>query len=134
MRRTSRSRSSCRIQLANSVEIGISHQFAGGIADAEALSRGRLVAIALKPVGTLAMLGVLLRGALGRLGEADQVVSFPLRSLAIRPPGRGRTRPRRYKVAMDGEVTRLAAPLLFRVAPEPLLLMVPPATPAETAG
>ncbi|MGQ3055593.1 MAG: diacylglycerol/lipid kinase family protein [Nevskia sp.] len=103
-----------------------------GIADAEALGRGRLVAIGLKPVGSLAMLGLLLRGALGRLGDADQVVSFPLRSLTIRPPGGHRSR--RYKVAMDGEVTRLPSPLVFRIAPEPLLLMVPPATASDGAA
>lgn len=102
-----------------------------GIAEAEALDRSRLVAIALKPVSSWQMVGLLLRGAFGRLGEADQVVSFPLRELSVRPPGRrGR---RRYKVAMDGEVTHLPAPLLFRISPKPLLLMVPlaPATAAE---
>lgn len=98
-----------------------------GIAEGIALDRDRLVAIALKPVSTLAMIAVLLRGALGRLGEADQVVSFPLRQLTIRPPGRSRKRS--YKVAMDGEVTRLPVPLVFRVSPTPLLLMVP-LTPA----
>ncbi|MCX7062896.1 MAG: diacylglycerol kinase family protein [Gammaproteobacteria bacterium] len=103
-----------------------------GIADAEALGRGRLVAIALKPVSSLAMAGLLLRGAFGRLGAADQVISFPLRTLTIRPPGRRR---RRFKVAMDGEVTRLASPLVFRVSPEPLLLMVPAAetVPADAS-
>jgi len=103
-----------------------------GIADADALDRGRLVAIALKPVGSLAMAGLLLRGALGRLGEADQVISFPLRTLTIRPPGRRHSR--RYKVAMDGEVTELASPLTFRIAPEPLLMMVPPAAPAAASA
>lgn len=100
-----------------------------GIDGAEALDRGRLVAIALKPVGTAAMVGLLLRGALGRLGDADQVVSFPLRTLTIRPPGR--RWPRRYKVAMDGEVTHLPSPLVFRVSPEPLLMMVPLTAPDE---
>lgn len=94
-----------------------------GIAEAEALSRGRLVAIAMKPVGTLTMIGLLLLGAFGKLGEADQVVSFPLRKLTVRPPRRKRVR--RYKVAMDGEVTQLTSPLVFQISPEPLLLMVP---------
>ena len=90
------------------------------------------MAIALKPVSSLAMAGLLLRGAFGRLGAADQVISFPLRTLTIRPPGRRR---RRFKVAMDGEVTRLASPLVFRVSPEPLLLMVPAAetVPADAS-
>ncbi len=103
-----------------------------GIAEAEALSRGRLVAIAMKPVGTLTMIGLLLRGAFGKLGEADQVVSFPLRKLTIRPPRQKRVR--RYKVAMDGEVTHLTSPLVFQVSPEPLLLMVPLAPVVEGAA
>lgn len=102
-----------------------------GIAEADTLSRDRLVAITLKPVGTLAMAGLLLRGALGRLGEADQVVSFAFRELSVQPLG-GRRR-RRYKVAMDGEVTHLAAPLLFRVSPEPLLMLVPAAAQVDDA-
>ncbi len=103
-----------------------------GIAEAEALDRSRLVAIALKPVSSWQMAGLLLRGAFGRLGEADQVVSFPLRELSVRSPGhRGR---RRYKVAMDGEVILLPAPLLFRISPTPLLLMVPQAPATAAAG
>jgi hypothetical protein len=37
---------------------------------------------------------------------------------------------RRIKVATDGEVFRLRAPLLFRVAPQPLMLIKPPAEAA----
>jgi diacylglycerol kinase family enzyme len=94
-----------------------------GISEASALRQQQLVAITLRPVGTLAMLGLLLRGALGQLGEAENVRSFAFKRLTVRlwhPYGR-----RRLKVAMDGEVTWLRMPLVFEVAPTPLLLLVP---------
>ena len=73
-----------------------------GITEALALEQGRLVAIALRPVGTWTMFGLMLRGAVGRLGEADQVLSLPVRSLTVRPSARyGRAR---LKLATDGEV------------------------------
>jgi diacylglycerol kinase family enzyme len=94
-----------------------------GISEASALRQGQLVAITLRPVGTLAMFGLLLRGALGQLGEAENVLSFAFTRLTVRlwhPYGR-----RRLKVAMDGEVTWLRMPLVFEVAPIPLQLLVP---------
>lgn len=84
------------------------------------VGEGRLAAIVLQPIGSWAMLGLALRGALGRLGEADHVRSFAFRSLTIRP---WRARP--IKVAMDGEVRWMPPPLRFEVSPEPLLLMMP---------
>ncbi|MGK2915216.1 MAG: diacylglycerol/lipid kinase family protein [Porticoccaceae bacterium] len=94
-----------------------------GIAEADYIGHEWLVAIVPKPVGTLAMLGLLLRGALGHLGEAGQVDTFAAHRLSVRPP-RSQSR-RRYKVAVDGEICWLQAPLVFRVAPEPLLLLTP---------
>lgn len=95
-----------------------------GIGDAKALDEGQLVAIALRPVGSLAMFGLMLRGAMGRLGEADQVLSLPVRSLTVRPSARyGR---KRLKVATDGEVLLMRTPIEFRVAPEPLWLIKRP--------
>ena len=41
--------------------------------DNEELDRNRLVAMAARPVGTLALYGLLLRGLLSRLGEAKDV-------------------------------------------------------------
>lgn len=102
-----------------------------GIAEGAALAHDHLVAIAPKPVSTLAMIGLMARGAFGRLGEADQVISVALQKLTVRPHHRSRRRS--YKVAMDGEVTRLPVPLVFRVSPTPLLLMVP-LTPAMEDG
>jgi hypothetical protein len=94
-----------------------------GIPEAGALEQGELAAVALKPTGTLAMLGLIVRGALGRLGGAEHVVSISFRSMAV-SPARGRAQ-RRIKVATDGEVRWMQMPLLFRVAPEPLWLLKP---------
>ncbi|MBC7701514.1 diacylglycerol kinase family protein [Aquabacterium sp.] len=94
-----------------------------GIPEAPALQERQLVAIAVKPVGKLAMLGLLLRGALGQLGDADKVSSFAFTSLTVSP--RRPHRPKRMKVATDGEVIWMDTPLHFRPSPRPLWLLVP---------
>ena len=91
-----------------------------GLPEVHAVQQGHLAAIAVRPVGPLARVGLLLRGALGRLGDADHVLTFAFDRLTVRPYGR-----RRLKVAMDGEVTWLDTPLDFQVAPHPLPLLVP---------
>jgi diacylglycerol kinase family enzyme len=94
-----------------------------GIPEAGALQQGQLVAITVRPVGSLAMVWLLVRGALGQLGEAENVRSFAFKRLTVRlRHSYGR---RQIKVAMDGEVTWLSLPLVFEVAPTPLLLLVP---------
>lgn len=86
---------------------------------------GSIAAVMLRPVGTLAMLRLLLHGALGTLGEADDVESFEFHHMVLRPGGlhAGGT----VKVAFDGEVTRLKPPLDFRVLEQPLMLIQTPA-------
>jgi diacylglycerol kinase family enzyme len=91
-----------------------------GMAEADALDAGFLVAIAPRPVGTLSLLWLALRGALGTLGEAANVRSFALRELEAR---RSVRRSRTIKVAVDGEILRLQEPLRFRVSPRPLHLL-----------
>jgi diacylglycerol kinase family enzyme len=100
-----------------------------GLPEAQAVQHGQLAAIMVRPIGTLAMFGLLFRSALGQLGNADNVVTFAFERLTVRPYGR-----RRIKVAMDGEVTWLNTPLVFQVAPKPLQLLVPArdATPSTT--
>jgi diacylglycerol kinase family enzyme len=101
-----------------------------GIAEAPAVSQGSLVAITLRPVGTLAMAWLMLRGAFGQLGEADDVFSFAFETLSVQPAAPfGR---RRLKIATDGEVFRTRAPLLFRVAPQPLMLLKPASSEQRT--
>ena len=100
-----------RLQL---VQAGIDAQHA------EAVAQGQLAAVAVRPMGTLALFGLLLRGILGRLGEAENIRSFSFRRLTVTP-----RRMKRIKVATDGEIVWMRSPLVFEVAPEPLLLLVP---------
>jgi len=96
-----------------------------------AVEEGRLAAIAPRPVGRLRMLGLLLRGALGRLGQAEDVRAFAFRGMTVRAPllsGR-----RRVKVAVDGEVCKLALPLRFEALEGRLALLVADA-PERPAG
>ena len=88
--------------------------------DATAVQRGELTAIAPKPIGSLALFGLLLRGVIGRLGDAENVNSFSFRRLTVRPRGM-----RRIKVATDGEIVWMNSPLVFEVSPTALQLLVP---------
>lgn len=101
-----------------------------GIAESVSLASGQLAAIALGPVSPLGMLGLALRGSLGVLGEAGNVVSFSFSDMVVSVRGRGTPR---VKVATDGEVGWMRLPLRFRVAPEPLPLLCPAASAAGTA-
>ena len=103
-----------------------------GIAHAPMLDQGSLVAITLRPVGTLTMLGLLARGAFGQLGEADSVDSFAFKRITV-TPGRRRSR-RGVKVATDGEIAWLQAPIEFRIAPDPLYLLKPEPDSATMAA
>ena len=94
-----------------------------GLPEAEAPDDGRVAAVMLRPIGTLAMLGLMLRGALGTLGEADTIERFEFTQMQVRPrllPGR-----RSIRVAMDGEVRRLCVPLDIGRSPRPLFLIKP---------
>jgi diacylglycerol kinase family enzyme len=96
-----------------------------GLPEATAVEHSQLAAIAIKPRGLWSMLGLLARGAIGRLGEADSVVSFPFESLIVESPRKAR----RVKVATDGEIGWMRMPLHFGVAPEPLWLIRPDVAP-----
>ena len=94
-----------------------------GLREAKPLDDGRVAAVMLKPVGTLAMLGLMLRGALGTLGEADTIESFEFTQMQVRPRlllGRHSIR-----VAMDGEISRLRVPLDIGCSQRPLFLIKP---------
>lgn len=97
-----------------------------GIDEAPAVEAGHLVALSVKPVGRWAMLGLMLRGALGRLGGDDHVDSFAFRHLQVEPV-LSRPRSVRMKVSVDGETQWMPTPLVFDVAPMPLRLIVPQA-------
>ncbi len=103
-----------------------------GLPEAQAIDAGQLAGITLRPLGRWALLGLLLRGALGRLGEASQLFNFSFGCLTVRASrrfGLGR-----IKLATDGEIVWMKLPLQFRVAPEPLLLIRPPGPAAERAA
>lgn len=97
-------------------QVGINQQ------DTDAVGDGALAAIAVHPIGTLALFGLLIRGAMGRLGDAENIDSFSFRHLKVAVRGK-----RHIKVGTDGEIVRMALPLMFSVADTPLLLMVPAA-------
>ncbi|TCO69658.1 diacylglycerol/lipid kinase family protein [Chromatocurvus halotolerans] len=85
------------------------------------IERHHLVAMTSRSRGTLALYGLLIRGLLSRLGDAENVESFSFDTMTVQPR-RGRAR---MKVAMDGEITRMSAPLEFRISPDKLPLLVP---------
>jgi diacylglycerol kinase family enzyme len=80
---------------------------------------GTLAGLVLKPIGRLTMLGLILRGALGRLGDAENAISFAFREITVTP----KRHREKVKVAVDGEIEWLDPPLVFRAAPRPLVLI-----------
>lgn len=92
-----------------------------GIDEASAVGRDRLVGLVLRPVSLAELLWLAIRGAFGTLGDADDVTSFAFGRITVQPRRLGR----RLKVAADGEITWLTAPIEFKVAPKPLYLLKP---------
>lgn len=82
---------------------------------------GSLAALMLRPIGSWSMLGLLLQGAMGRLGEAAGIESFEFRHMVVRPRLPRGTR--EIAVAFDGEVTRMRTPIDIRVLERPLYLL-----------
>lgn len=80
---------------------------------------GTLAGLVLRPIGRLTMLGIILRGALGKLGDAENAVSFPFREITVSP----KHHRRKMKVALDGEIFWQDPPIVFRAAPRPLVLI-----------
>lgn len=82
---------------------------------------GSMAALMLRPIGTLAMIGLMVHGAMGRLGEAAGVEGFEFHHMVVRPtlaPGRNK-----IVVAFDGEVALMHAPIHIRVLEKPLYLL-----------
>jgi diacylglycerol kinase family enzyme len=102
-----------------------------GMPRPEAVEQGELTAIALRPSSRLGMLALMLRGAMGRLGDSGDVMHASFRSMSVSP---AQTTRRHAKVATDGEVLRMIMPLHFRVAPEPLWLIKPAPDEREDAA
>ena len=92
---------------------------------------GSMAALMLRPIGTLSMIGLMLHGAMGTLGEAAGVEGFEFQHMVVQPtlaPGR-----REVVVAFDGEVARMRVPIDIRVLDKPLYLLQA-AGAADTAG
>ena len=89
-------------------------------APTDGVNRTELTGIAVRPMGTLALFGLLAHGVIGRLGDADSIDTFSFHHLKVAMRGK-----RRVKVATDGEITWMTPPLVFQVADTPLLLMMP---------
>lgn len=95
-----------------------------GLEKAEAeVEHRRLAAVVVKPLSTWALLALGLRGALGQLGNDENVREFPFLRMTLNVAARGAGR--RVKVATDGEVTLMKSPLRFEIAPRRLPLLVP---------
>jgi diacylglycerol kinase family enzyme len=102
-------------------------------ANSSAQESGRMAAVMLRPMGTPAMAWLMLRGAIGTLGEADNVESFEFEHMLVKPRlglGKGK-----IKVAFDGEVRWMRWPVEFEVSPKPLYLLKPDtAQPPDADG
>jgi diacylglycerol kinase family enzyme len=97
------------------------------LAEAGDVDRHHLAAVVIKPVATPKLFWLALQGALGKLGEDENVRTFAFRRLTVRP----RFYPwRMIKVAVDGEIRWMKPPLVFSVSAQPLMLM----TPARSAS
>lgn len=94
-----------------------------GLCEPLPLDAGRLTAITVPPSPPLATLWQVLRGTVGRLDGAERADHFAVDRLVVQPlrgqPG--------VEVAIDGDIQWLPAPLVFQLAPRPLMLLVPPA-------
>ena len=93
---------------------------------------GSMAALMLRPISTLAMIRLMLHGAMGRLGEAAGVESFEFHHMVVKPRmSHGR---KEMVVAFDGEVARMRAPIDIRVLDKPLYLLQPPGELCTTNG
>lgn len=95
-----------------------------GLDEADDVRQGSLAAVVMPPLSRSARLALALRGALGTLDGADELMRFACSGLQVEPLAPGQRR--RIKVAIDGESLWMAPPLHFRVAPQRLHLVVPP--------
>jgi diacylglycerol kinase family enzyme len=100
----------------------------GILDEEETLPPGQLMAVTVRPVSTLGILWLMICGTFGKLGEAENIVSFHFEKLSIKRAGNFRTRT--FRVAVDGELFWLSLPLEFRLAPDPLYLLKPAALQA----
>jgi len=94
-----------------------------GLPEAQAIEEGQLVGLVVRSTSRWQLLALALRGALKRLTDDDRLERFAFDRLevAVRRPAPGF----RFKVAVDGEITEYASPMVFEVSPQPLQVLVP---------
>ena len=114
-----------RLQLEH---LGVQSRMPDGGDPGHSHGTGRITSVMLRPIGTFAMARLMLRGAMGSLGDAQHVEHFEFDHMVVKPTlAHGR---RGVKVAFDGEVAMIRAPLDFRVLSKPLYLLMP--APVDT--
>ena len=94
-----------------------------GLSDAQTATQGLLTALLVRASSRWRLLGLALRGALGRLAEDDNLLRLSCEQLEVKvhhaPPGF------QFKVAIDGEIVHHASPLHFELAQRKLKVLVP---------
>lgn len=93
-----------------------------GLPQAPLVENGSLAVIAVRPTSTWALLGLLIKGSMGRLADADHVRTFVTQHLQVHRAG-SMSRRQPLKIATDGETFWLQTPLVFDISPQPLLLI-----------
>lgn len=101
-----------------------------GLAERQSEPEAQLTVLVLPVMNAVKRLTIALRGMLGNLAGAPNSAHFLCRQLTVEPLARRQRR--KVKVAMDGESAWMHPPLVFRVAPRPLRLIVPPAGWSDT--
>jgi len=99
-----------------------------GVPEAGQIGRDRLVGMAMNPLTVGDRLKLMWKVARARLADVETLQRFALQSLTVRP--RSGKPNRRFKIAVDGEILWMTAPIAFRVAPRPLRLLLPARLPA----
>jgi hypothetical protein len=56
-----------------------------GVQSTLPMPAGRITAVMLRPIGTLAMIRLMLHGAMGTLGEAESVEHFDFNHMVVKP-------------------------------------------------
>jgi YegS/Rv2252/BmrU family lipid kinase len=93
------------------------------------LDRGLLEVVVAREARARALLELAIRSAFGRLYQADEVEAVTARDARLTVRGR-----RSVRLALDGEVVRVEAPVTFRTLPRALRVLAPPAGWGEAAS
>jgi diacylglycerol kinase family enzyme len=93
------------------------------------LDRGLLEVVVAREARARTLLELAVRSAFGRLYQADEVEAITARTARLTVRGR-----RSVRLALDGEVLRMEAPVTFRTLPRALRVLAPPAGRGEAAS